>query len=322
MASPSWSERLQGFLQRAANFLFTGKRQRSITAVFLIITAFAIGSVLYSSRETLRTYNWEIRPGWLWLAIGLMLVSMYLGAWAWHRLVTDAAGVGNGRLNIKIWWYANLAKRIPGVVWYIASRAFLYEQEGISKRLISLLSGLEIALIFVSGIITTLITLPFWILPAEITDNLSRAWFLLLLIPLSALLIHPRILGMVWQKLSPETAVQSLTWRNTIIWIAIYMLIWVAGGIVMFSIINFFQVLPWHQIIAIIGMWALASSVSLAGAITFTSIGIREVSLTLLLTQLMPLPVAIITIIAIRLLWLAGELITALISLKVVSKVQ
>ena len=312
----SWLNRLQAGLRRVAQFLFTGKRQRVVTAVFLAITTLAIGSVLYSSRETLQTYHWDIRPSWLAPAIGLMLISMYLGAWAWHRLVTDVAGVGNGRLNIKIWWYANLAKRIPGVVWYIASRAFLYEQAGVSKRTTSLLSGLELALVFISGIITTLLTLPFWALPSEISSNLSRAWFLLLLLPLALLLIQPRILEQIWQRLSPETAVQPLTWRNTIIWVAIYMLIWVAGGIVMFSTINFFQALPLHQLLAIIGMWALASSISLAGAITFTSIGVREVSLTLLLTQLMPLPVAIITIIAIRLLWLAGELITALISLK------
>lgn len=94
------------------------------------------------------------------------------------------------------------------------------------------------------------------------------------------------------------------------------MLVWVLGGVVMFSTINFFQPLPISYLLATIGMWALASSISLAGAITFTSIGVREVSLTLLLTQLMPLPVAIITIIVIRLLWLAGELITAVTSLK------
>ncbi|MEZ4510984.1 MAG: hypothetical protein R3C62_03840 [Chloroflexota bacterium] len=304
------------WVNRVAHTLFTGRWRRVVTGVFLGLTAVVILTVLYGNRELLRTYEWHIQPYWLLIATLVMFGSMFLGGWAWHLVAKRMAGVENGRLNLKIWWYANLAKRIPGVVWYIASRAILYEQAGVSKRTTSLLSGLELALIFVSGIITTLLTLPFWILPTEITENLGRAWFLLILLPLSFLLIQPRILEKIWQKLSHETNTHPLRWRDTLYWLGFYVIIWVLGGVVMFSTINFFQTLPATQLLATIGMWALASSVSLAGAITFTSIGVREVSLTLLLTQLMPLPVAIITIIAIRLLWLAGELITAVISLK------
>ena len=310
------AQSLINWINRMAHTLFAGRWRRVVTGLFLGLTAVVIFTVLYSNRELLRTYEWHIQPYWLLVATVVMCGSMFLGGWAWHLVAKRMAGVGNGRLNLKIWWYANLAKRIPGVVWYIASRAILYEQAGISKRTTSLLSGLELALIFVSGIITTLLTLPFWVLPTEITQNLSRAWFLLILLPLSLLLIQPHVLEKIWQKLSRESNIQPLRWGDTLYWLGVYMLIWALGGVVMFSTINFFQTLPATQLLATIGMWALASSVSLAGAITFTSIGVREVSLTLLLTQLMPLPVAIITIIAIRLLWLAGELITAVISLK------
>jgi hypothetical protein len=249
-----------------------------------------------------------------------MLVSMYMGAWAWHRLVADVAKVTDRRLNIKIWWYANLAKRLPGVVWYIASRAILYEQAGVAKRTVTLLSGLEIALMFVSGLITTLLTLPFWVLPDEISQNLGYAWFMLVLIPLSLLLIHPRVLEKILAKLSSEKGATPssliLNWHHTLIWLVMYMVIWVAGGLILFSTINFFQTLSPQLLVPVVGMWSLANSVSLAGAITVTNIGVREVSLALLLTQIMPLPVAIITIIAIRLILLAGGLITAVISLK------
>lgn len=330
MLSSSSRVRLSQFktkVSQAASLLFSGKRQRVLTAVFIALTLTVIGSVLYSNRELLRTYEWNIQPQWLIVAIAIMLGSMVLGAWAWHRLVSDVVGVKNGRLNIKIWWYTNLAKRLPGVVWYIASRAVLYEQAGVSKRTTTLMSGLELALMFISGIITTLLTLPFWALPSEIRENLSYAWFLLLLIPLSLLLIHPRILEKVWQKLSANkiatTADESspwqvnLTWKHTVTWLAIYISIWIFGGLILFSTINFFQTMGWQQLVAVIGMWTLANTVSLAGAITFTNIGVREVSLTLLLTQMMPFPVAIITIITIRLILLAGALITAVVSLKV-----
>lgn len=308
--------RVTRWINYIAHALFVGRWRRVVTGGFLALTVVTIGGILYGNRELLRHYEWHIQPPWLLLATVMVLISMFLGGWAWHLVAKRMAGVGNGRLNLKIWWYSNLAKRIPGVVWYIASRAILYEQAGISKRTISLLSGLELTLIFISGILTTLLTLPFWVLPAEITQSLSRAWFLLILLLLSLLLIQPRVLEKIWQRLSHESNIQPLHWGDTLSWLGVYMLVWVLGGVVMFSTINFFQPLPISYLLATIGMWALASSISLAGAITFTSIGVREVSLTLLLTQLMPLPVAIITIIVIRLLWLAGELITAVTSLK------
>lgn len=319
-ANRHWLTTLRVWSHQAASFLFSGKRQRVITAVFFTLTLLVITSILYTNRELLRSYEWHIQPYWLVLAIGLMLISMYMGAWAWHRLVADVANVTDRRLNIKIWWYANLAKRLPGVVWYIASRAILYEQAGVAKRTVTLLSGLEIALMFVSGLITTLLTLPFWVLPDEISQNLGYAWFMLVLIPLSLLLIHPRVLEKILAKLSSDKEATPgsliLNWHHTLIWLVMYMVIWVAGGLILFSTINFFQTLSPQQLVPVVGMWSLANSVSLAGAITVTNIGVREVSLALLLTQIMPLPVAIITIIAIRLILLAGGLITAVIALK------
>lgn len=84
----------------------------------------------------------------------------------------------------------------------------------------------------------------------------------------------------------------------------------------LFSVINLFYPLSVTSLIIVIGIWALAGSVSLVGALTISGIGLREVSLILLLTQLVPAPVNLVTAIAIRLLWLTGELLSSLISLK------
>ncbi len=43
--------------------------------------------------------------------------------------------------------------------------------------------------------------------------------------------------------------------------------------------------------------------------------GIRELSLAFLLSQIIPLPVAILVVVLLRILWLIGEIITGLISL-------
>ncbi|MCA9950655.1 MAG: hypothetical protein KDE48_13480 [Anaerolineales bacterium] len=318
-SSPRSTQLLQhvaDWFNRAAQFLFTGRRQRVVTAVFLFLTVVVIGSLIRGNWETLRDYEWQIRPSWLIYAVLLMLIDMFLGAVVWHSLCKRFIQHPHFFTNIKIWWYANLARRIPGTVWFIASRAILYETVGIAKLPVTLLSGLEMVLIFVSGIITTLLTLPFWILPDEVTQNVDLIWFLPLIVILCVIMVHPRILGKIWQLISRKGPTTQLYWRDTTTWLLLYIVVWSFGGLVLFCLINFFQPLPSSYIIATIGMWALASTISLAGALTITGLGLREVSLTVMLTQVVPLPVAIVIVIVLRVLWLLGELITAGISLK------
>jgi len=307
---------LKRWLRHTADFLFSGPRQRWVMGFFLLLTIAVIVSVIAGNWDLIRAYPWQIRPFWLLYAMIFLLLDMFLGAWVWHTLCARLADFDNLPQNIKIWWYANLAKRIPGAVWYIANRALLYEQAQVSKLTISLLSGLELALIFVSGVITTLLTLPFWALPPALTDNVSQAWLLLLTALLCVALMHPNLLTALWGRLNRRVPPRRLRWRDTLSWLLAYVLVWSVGGLVLFAVVNFLRPLPFSHLPAAIGMWALASTLSLAGALTFTSMGVREISLTLLLTQFMPFPVALIVTICTRVIWLIGEFITALISLK------
>lgn len=309
-------QRVADWFSFATQFLFTGKRQRLVTAVFLLLTAVVIGSLIVGNWETLQDYEWQIRPLWLLYTMLFLLIDMFLGAVVWHSLCTRFIQHAQFRTNIRIWWYANLARRIPGTVWFIASRAIMYETVGVAKLPVTLLSGLEMVLIFVSGIVTTLLTLPFWILPDEITQNGNLIWFLPIIGVLCVIMVHPRILEKIWQLFSRQGPTAQLYWRDTTTWLLLYIIVWIFGGLVLFCLINFFQPLSTTYLIATIGMWALASSISLAGALTITGLGLREVSLTLMLTQIVPLPVALVIVIILRVLWLLGEMITAAISLK------
>lgn len=311
-----WLQGLADWFSQAAQYLFTGRRQRVVTAIFLLLTVVVIGSLIAGNWKLFRDYEWQIRPIWMLYAVMFVLIDMFLGAVVWHSLCARFLKYPHLRTNIKIWWYANLARRIPGTVWFIASRAILYEAVGVAKLPVSLLSGLEMALIFVSGIITTLLTLPFWILPSEVTQNINLIWFLPIIVILSVTMVHPRVLERIWRIFSRQGPTERLYWRDTTTWLLQYIVIWGFGGLALYCLINFFHPLPASGVIASIGMWALASTISLAGTLTITGLGLREVTLTLLLTPFVPLPVALVVVIVLRVMWLLGELITAAISLK------
>ena len=305
-----------GWLERGLRFFLTGRRGKVLSAFFLLITLGIVTSILVGNWDLLKDYRWQLRPHWLIYTVIFFTIDLLLAGWAWHLLAGRLANYSNFRRSMKITWYANLARRMPGPVWYIASRAVLYEEEGISKTTTSLLSALEIAFFLVSGVVTTLLTLPFWVLPGALAGRLQQMWFLLPLLPLSALMVHPRILEKVWQRVSKQEPAQRLRWRDTVAWLALYVLVWTVGALVLYTLINFFQPVPPGQLIAVVGMWTLSGSISLAGAITIHSIGLREISLALLLTQFVPAPVGVVIVIMVRLVWLIGELSSALVSLK------
>ncbi len=310
-ARPGWP----GRFSRWFVYLHTGWRGKALTAGFALLTLAAIALLIRSNWAMFTAYTWHFRPKWLLFAILAFDLVLLLSALAWHLLMRRLGGHLHLRTNLKYWAYANLAKRLPTPVWYIGSRAVMYEAQGVSKTTTSLVSGLELGLILVSGLVLFLLTLPFWAFSAELADQLAQSWLLLVLIPLCALLLHPRLLTFVWRKLSPTAVADRLRWRDTLAWVALYLLIWGLGAFGLYCTLNIFQPIALTALPALLGMWAIANTVSLAGSLTLANIGLREISLTLLLTPLASSPAALLTAIAVRLIWLVGEFLGAMLSL-------
>ncbi|MBE7532910.1 MAG: hypothetical protein HND44_10840 [Chloroflexi bacterium] len=300
---------------RVLAYFQSGWRRQAIPFLFFLLSVAVILSVLANNWQTLITYHWQVRPHWLLYAFIFMSFDLLLGAYAWHLLMTRLGPYNNRRHNFKFWLYANLARRLPGPVWHIASRAVLYEEKGISKTVTSMTSGLELAIILVSGAVTFFLVLPFWVIPDSVRSQLNQSWLLLIILLPCLLLVHPRSLNTIWQKLGHQSPNQRLYWHETMKWLLLYIPIWIIGGIVLYCVSNMFQPVPRMQFFPLIGMWVITNILSLAGTLTFTGMGLREISLTLLLALFMPPPVALLTVIVLRLTWLGGELGGALISL-------
>jgi len=300
---------------RLSTYLQTGWRPQVLTASFFLLSLAVAASILIASRETLESYPWQVHPGWVFCALLLLAIDLLLGSYAWHLLVSRLTSGSSLRYDIKCWHYSNLARRVPGPIWYIASRAILYEQKQISKTTTSLVSGLELALIFLSGVAVFLLSTPFWVISAEVVEQLNQSWMLLIVLIFCLIFIHPQVLNKIWAKMSQHPPEQRLKWLNTAIWFTFYIIIWIIGAGALFSIINIFTPLPVTHFIPVAGMWALANVISVAGTVAFSGIGLREISLAVLLTQFIPLPVAVIIAILSRLIWLIAESIGALLSL-------
>lgn len=307
---------LKDLARQLVRYSTTGWRRKALIVFFVLLTLAVIAQILFANRDVLLTYEWNIRPVWLVYALLFFSADFLVSLWAWHILVVNLVGFNNLRLTAKIVLTSNLARRIPGPVWHITSRALMYGEQGISRRSITLLSGLEMAFFFISAIVVFLLTLPFWVLPAEMTGNQDPVWLLAIALPVGLLLVHPRLLQRVWQRMSRESVERQLQWRDTVVWLAFYGMTWVLGGGVLFSVINFFEPLAWSEFVAVTGIWSLAGIVSITGFLTVSFIGLREISLVFLLTPIVPHPITLLIAISIRLIWVTGELLTSLLSLR------
>jgi hypothetical protein len=314
MAAPQFRHKIISLARVTINYMTTGWRRVALTVFMVLFSLAIIARIVIGNWDLLVNQEWTFAP--IWLAYGLVFffIDLALSLFNWHLLVAQLTGFGNLRLNTKFCLQSNLARRLPGTVWYVASRATLYQEAGIGKRQISMVSALELVLFILSGLLVTVITLPFWIRDLDTIGRSNQIWWLLLVLPATLVLMHPGVLQRIWRRIGQSDPTVDVRWANVAIWIGINIGIWILGGLVLYCIIRVFHQLPFDSIIALTGIWSLAGAISLIGFIVFTNIGLREVSLVLLLSLIIPAPTAVIVALVARLLWLVGELVASLFS--------
>lgn len=295
--------------------LLSGRRGQWVTIGFVLLSVAVMVGVLRSDWAQMQAYTWQFRPLYLLLTLLCVFATFALTALTWHAIVVRFLPQTTLRLNVKYWAYSNFARRIPGTLWYIASRAALYERHGVSKAAVALLSGLELALILVSGAIVSLATLPFWLAAGRAG---SRPALLLtaVLLPVCALLVSPGLLNRVWRRLNRgDVAIRPLRWADTLLGVGLYLVIWVVGALAFFCIVNVVHPLSIDRWGELLNIWAVSNTISFAGSLTLSAIGVRDVSLTLLMTALAPPQAALLATILTRVLWLGSELLAGVFSL-------
>ena len=288
------------------------KLQVAVPSVIFALCFSILGYSLYENWTALAAFQWKINYPQIALSFIFYTFDLALAVWGWSLIVSKLAGFSDFRKNLKIYCYSNIANRLPGTVWYIISRAYLYEQQGIAKSVISIGSLLEMVLIISSGILTYFLFLPF-ISPISALRNPLPLIALLLL---GLLLTHPATFGAILQRFARTKVPRDLRYRDTLVWLGIYIIVWIVGGLVLYSAVNVFYPLPLTQLPGIIGAWTLSG---VAASLVFFSpsgLGIRELTLSFLLSHYIPTPLAIVVAVGMRVGLTVYEAFWAVVALK------
>jgi hypothetical protein len=112
------------------------RKPKSIKPILGIVTSglsfLFLTYYVYTNWNQLSCYQWNADYRFLSLSFVTYPLGFLLPLYAWHRMMRRLGEISDFRVNAKIYCYSCLPKRIPGGVWYIAGRVYLYKERGIA----------------------------------------------------------------------------------------------------------------------------------------------------------------------------------------------
>ncbi len=269
--------------------------------------------LLYRERAALQTMlqTVNLRQAWrpLLLAQALMLAGLTLAALVWAGIMR-ALGSPLARVrHISIYAASHLGRYLPGTVWYVVGRSALYRRHGESARLVTLASGLELAISVMAGALVALALLA----PAAARgvgrglEQAARqpAYTVALAVAVAGgvALLHPRTVRWLLARLKLG-AVPPLPLPATAGWLALYALIWVLGGAIVYLVARLLAGAGPDQFAYLLLAWTLVGTLSVVVFFLPSNFGLTEVGLSLLLSAIMPSSVAVLVAVATRVVML------------------
>lgn len=290
-------------------------RSRWIGLLVSLMVAVAWSWFLRDQLNTLRQYPWELAP--LAFALGIGCGALYFGglAWSWTLLLQSISAPARipQPAAVRVWLRSMMSRYIPGNVWHILSRVALADSVGASRTHILTSATTEQVLTIVGALALAGLTLPLWgVVPGDET-------WLLLLLPLGLVLLHPRILGAIMVWAAARFKRPALAWhyryRTIVGLVAAYAGANLWAGLALYVVLWGITPIRMEQLPLVVGAAALAWVVGYLSFLTPSGLGVREAVLVALLVLVFPQPVAIVASLLFRLVLTLGELLAVLVAL-------
>ena len=274
------------------------------------------GVALWQDWRALDLRAFQFRYGMLavsWLAHG---GGTLLGIWTWAWLMRQMGYAIPFKRHIKVYTRSTLARRLPGFVWWIAGRAYMYDRNGVSKLDTSAGAMLEM-------LITTAAALGVAILTAGFSSGAERSIsvpILLALFGVCAGLLHPRLFELVRRRIPRAQPPRRVAWSQLLLLFGCEMAVIALGGLALYFMLAAIYQVESTALAGAMQGWALTI---VSGTILFWlpfDFGLSSGLLALALSIFIPMPAALVVTVAWRCWTGLCELIWGLLGLAVRSE--
>jgi len=213
----------------------------------------------------------------------------------------------------------NIGKYLPGKMMHAAGRVALLQAQGQPASIGITSVVVELALLLLGAALVSLLSIPTLLSQQHLAEYVSVVtWLSLLLVPAGLIGLHPRIMGPVLRfglkRLpgTPPDAGQKLPPYRTILLLLLgYVGYWLAASAGLFATSRSVYALGWEWLPAMSGVVAVSYLFGLAVPIAPAGIGAREGLMTLLLSTMMPTPIAAAVSVLYRIVSILAELLAA-----------
>ncbi|MFH1086785.1 MAG: lysylphosphatidylglycerol synthase domain-containing protein [Chloroflexota bacterium] len=262
--------------------------------------------------QQLLAFQWQLTFWPLPVAMLLYPVELALTVGVWRCIIGRMGGQSRWRQDLRIYCTANIARRLPTVVWFVAGRLYLYQELGVSKSISSLATVVEGVLVLFSGLLTLVMLAP---LSGGMGALTPYTWLLALMaLACMVVVLRPAFLkrAVDWLALRfghGRTIANEVDYRHMLLWTACYVVVWAVGGLIVYLLVRMVHPLPWGRLPAVIAAWVGGGVVSHVALFLPGGLGLKELTMAALLSALVPMPIAIVIAVLTRIWFSLNELL-------------
>jgi len=284
--------------------------QIAIVAVVLGLVLSVLFRNLGQVRAAVRDGELSLRPGYLaasYLCLAMQLVSSSL---VWHYITIRLKAAISVRKAVVSWMLSLLGKNIPGRVFVLAGRVYMYAQYGVNAGRVTLGFALELACSLAAAMLLVFTCLLLTASPAGATvrrlQPLLAAGPVLILIALHPRLLE-RLVNLGLRRLGRDPTKLSIRYRDIIAFVAASYVNWALLGTGFFLLTKAIVNVGWQHLPFIMGTFTFAMIAGFVAVFTPAGLGVREGVVLAALQTAIPAGVAAAVALAARVWATLGE---------------
>jgi uncharacterized membrane protein YbhN (UPF0104 family) len=247
-------------------------------------------------------------------AAAAVLVALVTNMLSWHA---HLAGMGS-RLPVpaaaRLYFLAQLGKYLPGSVWPLLAQMDLGREHRLPAARSAAAAGLNVVLNLTTGILLGLVGLAL-----SGSGGLEDYWWVLLLVPLFLVLLHPPVLNrctaialrllrrpVVETRLTLPALLQAIAWSAAM---------WIALGLNIAALAHGVGAEGGRLLLLSTGAYAIAWVIGFIVVFAPAGAGPREIALVVLLAPVLPQPAALAVALVSRALGIVGDLVVVAVAM-------
>jgi uncharacterized membrane protein YbhN (UPF0104 family) len=278
------------------------KRLKSLAGITVLTACF-----FFLGRSLLTNWRGTDIAGldldWVLLVVSwlLLAVPVLFSALLWKITLSYLGECIDFVTSVRIICLSMLPKYVPGKVWGMMGQVWLTKKEaGIPGEKGGVAVVLSTAMAILSGTLLGVV-----ILPTALGDSVSpKLYFVFLIVPILLVALHPAVfiktLNFALRKANRDIVQFVPRYTQLLKLLLMYIVFWLLQCLVVYLMIRSFYYVDLRFLLCLCGIFPLAWVVGFVSLITPGGLGVREGALAYLLGFYMPISMAIMASILIR----------------------